>query len=211
LKAANNGEVGHTIDPFTKRAALFSGIEVKAKGGDKEEAEVQLSVWMAASLRKKADLAKHVLPKVPPRGAEANVGASETDTGDANRACDADTGNVDVDDKDGDADTNRPNPDPADAPPTADAALLTTLPEPALIIVGHDYYVYYASLDSAATLHLLGPDTDRFSKASTRSIHGIFALIRLFGRILEYGMDEKAFGGWILGQVLEKLAIAAHR
>ncbi|KAF2003187.1 hypothetical protein P154DRAFT_520149 [Amniculicola lignicola CBS 123094] len=49
--------VSHMSDTFTKMRALFAGIEAKAADGDKLEAEYQISIWMAASLRKKAELA----------------------------------------------------------------------------------------------------------------------------------------------------------
>ena len=223
LRAANNAEVGHTTDTFTKRTALFSGIEVKPTSGDKAEAELQISIWMAASLRKKAELAKCAAFKATLCGAEANVSASEMDVDDANRGCGINADNVDVDDEDGDAHAHERNPNPAsdkedprdahicDAQPAANVPpILATLPEPALTIVGHEHYIYYAYLDSAANIHILGPDIDRFGNVSTRSIRGIFALVRLYGRILEYGMDERGFGGQIL-RVLEGLAIAADR
>jgi hypothetical protein len=224
LRAANNVEVGHTTDTFTKRTALFSGIEVKPMSGDKAEAELQISIWMAASLRKKAELAKWVAFKAALRGPEANVSASEMDVDDANRECDVNADNVDADDEDGKAHANERNPNPAgdkedthdahicDTQPAANVPpILATLPEPALTIIGHEHYIYYAYLDSAANIRILGPDIDRFGNVSTRSIRGIFALVRLYGRILEYGMDERGFGGQILGQVLEGLAIAADR
>jgi len=58
LDAVNNREVGHTLDTFTKRTALFSGFEVKPASGDHAEAELQISIWIAASLRKKQELAQ---------------------------------------------------------------------------------------------------------------------------------------------------------
>jgi hypothetical protein len=177
LRAANNAEVGHTTDTFTKRTALFSGIEVKPTSGDKAEAELQMSIWMAASLRKKADLAKRVASKATLRGAEANVNASEMDVDDANRECQVNADNVHVDDEGGDAHANKRNPNPAgDREDTRDAHICdtqpaanvppirTTLPEPALTIVGHEHYIYYAYLDSLANTHILGPDIDRFGQ-----------------------------------------------
>lgn len=50
--------VSHTTDAFTKTTAVFSRIEVKPSDGDKLETEYQLSIWMAASLRKKAKLGR---------------------------------------------------------------------------------------------------------------------------------------------------------
>jgi hypothetical protein len=77
--------------------------------------------------------------------------------------------------------------------------ILATLPEPALTIVGHEHYVYYTYLDSVANTHIPGPNIDRFGNVSTRSIRGISALVRLYGRTLEYGMDERGFGGRFWG------------
>lgn len=48
------------VDAFTQTTALFSCIEVKSTIGLHREAEFQLSVWMAASLRKKMQLARRV-------------------------------------------------------------------------------------------------------------------------------------------------------
>jgi hypothetical protein len=47
-------------DAFTNTTALFSCVEVKPASGDQTEAEYQLSIWMAASLRKKMQLARHI-------------------------------------------------------------------------------------------------------------------------------------------------------
>lgn len=49
------GDVGHTMDAFTKRSALFSGFEIKPASGDQTEAELQISIWSAASIRKKQE------------------------------------------------------------------------------------------------------------------------------------------------------------
>lgn len=51
--------ISHTTDAFTKTTAVFSGVEVKPANGDKLEAQYQLSIWMAANLRKKTKLARH--------------------------------------------------------------------------------------------------------------------------------------------------------
>jgi hypothetical protein len=53
-----NSAVSHMSDAFTKTTAVFAGIEAKAANGDKSEAEYQLSIFMAGSLRKKAELAR---------------------------------------------------------------------------------------------------------------------------------------------------------
>lgn len=57
LEEANVGVVGHTMDVFTKRTAFFSGFEIKPASGDQTEAELQISIWSAASIRKKQELA----------------------------------------------------------------------------------------------------------------------------------------------------------
>lgn len=44
--------ISHITDPFTKRTALFSGIEVKRSNGDKKEALLQLIIWLSAGLEK---------------------------------------------------------------------------------------------------------------------------------------------------------------
>ncbi|CAA9964337.1 hypothetical protein PTNB73_09511 [Pyrenophora teres f. teres] len=56
LAAVHKSEIGHTFDTFTKRTALFSGFEVKPASGDHTEAQLQMSIWIAASLRKKIEL-----------------------------------------------------------------------------------------------------------------------------------------------------------
>lgn len=49
--------ISHTTDVFTETAALFTGIEVRSLSCNLLEAELQMGIWMAASLRKKAELA----------------------------------------------------------------------------------------------------------------------------------------------------------
>ena len=48
--AAKLPVVSHTSDNCTQRLALFSGIEVKPENGGPKKAELQISIWMAASL-----------------------------------------------------------------------------------------------------------------------------------------------------------------
>ncbi|KAI0570993.1 hypothetical protein Alg130_11034, partial [Pyrenophora tritici-repentis] len=55
-----NEVVSHSTDAYTRTTALFSGIQVKAHDGNIFEAKYQLSIWMAASLRQKALLARRV-------------------------------------------------------------------------------------------------------------------------------------------------------
>lgn len=155
LDAANSRELGHTLDTFTRRTALFSGFEIKPASGDHTEAELQMSVWIAASLRKKQELAH--IAQFPF--------------------------------------------DPAN------------IVEPALTVVGHEHSVYYAYpredlMSGKSGVHILGPDLDRFELLSTDSIRGIFRLIRLYGNLLKYGMDEGKEGYWggFLGPILNTLA-----
>lgn len=73
--------------------------------------------------------------------------------------------------------------------------------EPALTIVGHEHSVYYAYprddlVSGRSGVHVLGPDVDRFERLSIDSIRGIFRLIRIYGNILKYGMDESRDGYW---------------
>lgn len=46
------------MDAFTKRTALFSGFEIKPASGIPAEAELQISIWSAASIRKKQELVR---------------------------------------------------------------------------------------------------------------------------------------------------------
>jgi hypothetical protein len=155
LGTSNCVSIGHTLDAFTKRTALFSGFEVKAASGSHTEAELQMSIWMAASLRKKQELVQL-----------AQINSASV-----------------------------------------------TLIEPALTIVGHEHSVYYAfprenPLAGRGGVHILGPDSDRFERLSTNSVRGIFRLLRFYGNMLEYGMDDRVDGYWggTLKPVLEKLA-----
>lgn len=58
LEEANMGDVGHTMDALTKRTVLFFGFEIKPASGDQTEAESQISIWSAASIREKQELAR---------------------------------------------------------------------------------------------------------------------------------------------------------
>ncbi|KAF2015387.1 hypothetical protein BU24DRAFT_176843 [Aaosphaeria arxii CBS 175.79] len=64
LKAAKQSEVGPTLAQWTRQSAVFSGFEVKSPLGTQHEAEQQISIWIAASLRKKQELAS--IARVPP-------------------------------------------------------------------------------------------------------------------------------------------------
>jgi hypothetical protein len=57
LAVAGRSDIGHTLDEFTMRTALFSGFEVRAASGDHTEAELQMSSSIAAALLKKQSLA----------------------------------------------------------------------------------------------------------------------------------------------------------
>ncbi|KAL9083130.1 MAG: hypothetical protein Q9165_008660 [Trypethelium subeluteriae] len=155
LETANNREIGHTLDTFTKRTALFSGFEVKPASGDHTEAELQMSIWIAASLRKKVELAR----------------AAKT------------------------------------------VFDFNVMVEPALTIVGHEHSVFYAYpcenlVSGRSGVHVLGPDLDRFERLSTDSIRGVFRLVKMYGNLLQYGMNDGEDGYWgrFLGPVLKKLA-----
>lgn len=67
-------KLGHTTDSYTKRTALFSGIEVKPSDGGHAKAKLQLSVWLSASLRNKERLARMVTQElaIPNNGADEN-------------------------------------------------------------------------------------------------------------------------------------------
>ena len=155
LETADQEIIGHTLDTFTKRTALFSGFEVKTALGDHIEAELQMSIWIAASLRKKQELAQTAQLQY-------------------------------------------------------DAARMV---EPALTIVGHRHSIYYAYPRQKLALqtsdvHVLSPDGYRFAELDTKSIRGIFRLIKFYGNLLKYGMDKEEDGYWggFLEPVLKKLA-----
>ncbi|KAL5114018.1 hypothetical protein ACEQ8H_008123 [Pleosporales sp. CAS-2024a] len=178
--AAKMPLVSHTSDFCTQRLVLFSGIEVKPQSGNLNEAELQMSIWMAASLRKKMELARLAFPTsdllLTPEDAADNATIS-TDKG------------------------------------------LTTfqsahLVEPAVVIIGNEHRIYYAYPSSSqGDVTVLGPD-EKFSGLSTRSLQGIFKLVRFYGRMLAWGVDEEVTTNmqgaapWdtFLGPVLETLA-----
>ncbi|CAN9463975.1 unnamed protein product [Alternaria alternata] len=60
--AAKTPVVSHTSDGCTQRLALFSEIEVKPENDDLKEAGLQISIWMAASLRKQIEPARLAFP-----------------------------------------------------------------------------------------------------------------------------------------------------
>ena len=58
LGTVGQSQLSHLNDAYSKKVAFFAGGEVKHTNGDRMEAEYQLSVFTAASLRKKAQLAQ---------------------------------------------------------------------------------------------------------------------------------------------------------
>jgi len=90
---------------------------------------------------------------------------------------------------------------------------LSAMVEPALTIVGHEHSIYYAYprkdlMYGKSGIHILGPDRDRFERLSTQSIRGVFRLLKFYGNLLKYGMDEKEDGYWggFFKPILDKLA-----
>ncbi|CAN9171321.1 unnamed protein product [Alternaria alternata] len=178
--AAKTPVVSHTSDNCTQRLALFSGIEVKPENGDPKEAELQISIWMAASLRKKMELARLAFPT-------SDLPSTPDDATDS-------------------------------ATISTDKGLTTFqsshLLEPAITIIGNEHKIYYAYPSSLkGDVTVLGPD-EKFASLSTRSVQGIFKLVRFYGRMLAWGVDEEATtnmqgaGLWdaFLSPVLETLA-----
>jgi hypothetical protein len=178
--AAKTPVVSHTSDNCTQRLALFSGIEVKPENGDPKEAELQISIWMAASLRKKMELARLAFPT-------SDLPLTPEDAADS-------------------------------ATISTDKGLTTFqsshLLEPAITIIGNEHKIYYAYPSSLkGDVTVLGPD-EKFASLSTRSVQGIFKLVRFYGRMLAWGVDEEATtnmqgaGLWdaFLSPVLETLA-----
>jgi hypothetical protein len=60
LKSTSNYILSHTTDAFSSTTALFSCVEVKTASGALTEAQYQMAIWMASSLRKKMQLARRV-------------------------------------------------------------------------------------------------------------------------------------------------------
>jgi hypothetical protein len=183
-----NATISHTMDNFTQAAALFSGIEVKPPNGGAVEAQVQVSIWMAASLRKKADLARCAMP-------------AKRDVPSVDEAIDV-------------ASASARATSPSDRLPD-----LSALIEPAVTIIGPEHKVYYAFLSTpivpddpgSGTVSVLGHD-ERLPLLTTQTVQGIFQLARLYGNILEYGMDEGREGFWgaFFGPVLESITFAGE-
>jgi len=179
--------VSHTTDNFTSRTLLFSGIEVKPENGDLKEAELQMGIWVAASLRKKMELAKRAFASTP-------VSQSQSDSGPGLKT-------------DHEANETQPTSTSTEGPS------FTALLEPALAIVGHEHKLYYAYPSSVhGDVTILGPD-EKFTSLSTRSVQGIFKLISFYGAILDYGyrieskseQGPRGLWGDFLEEVIENL------
>jgi hypothetical protein len=183
-----NAIISHTTDNFTQAAALFSGIEVKPPNGGAVEAQVQVSIWMAASLHKKADMARCVLSKRVVSSLDEAIDVASASTQDIS---------------------------PGDRTPD-----LSALIEPGVTIIGPEHKVYYAFLSTpiipdepgSGTVSVLGHD-ERLPLLTTQTVQGVFQLARLYGNILEYGMDEGDGGFWgaFLGPVLEGVTGTGER
>ncbi|KAF1973269.1 hypothetical protein BU23DRAFT_554247, partial [Bimuria novae-zelandiae CBS 107.79] len=119
-------------------------------------------IEIAASLRKKIELVRKALP---------TTNVLETDiTSDSGVGYDANKQTIE---------------DPIAPLPSSPTALL----EPALTVIGHEHKVYYACISSTIEdrdIAILGPD-EKFTNLSTRSIQGIFKLIKFYAGILDYG------------------------
>ncbi|KAF2811517.1 uncharacterized protein BDZ99DRAFT_518778 [Mytilinidion resinicola] len=178
LEEVNAMHVSHTTDNFTSRAVLFSGIEVKPENGDQKEAELQMGIWMAASLRKKMELARRAFSESPVSESEPEsnyrVGHDSNETQNPS---------INVDD-----------------------TSITAFLEPALAIIGNEHKIYYAYPSSAiGDISILGPD-EKFMNLSTRSVQGIFKLIIFYATILDYGYrveleSGQESGGGTLGRL----------
>jgi hypothetical protein len=74
------------------------------------------------------------------------------------------------------------------SPPLSNPHLL----EPAITIISNEHKIYYAYPSSLkGDVTVLGPD-EKFSSLSTRSVQGIFKLVRFYGRMLAWGVDKEA-------------------
>ncbi|KAI8930556.1 hypothetical protein NX059_012166 [Plenodomus lindquistii] len=183
-----NATISHTMENFTQAAALFSGIEIKPPNGGAVEAQVQISIWMAASLRKKADLARCAMR------AKCNV--------------------LSVDEAIDVASASTRATSPSNRLPDLSALIE---PGVTIIGPEHKVYYAFLSTPmssddpSSGTVSVLGHD-ERLSLLTTQTVQGIFQLARLYGNILEYDMDEGRDGFWgsFFGPVLESISYAGE-
>lgn len=139
-----------------------------------------MGIWMAASLRKKMELARRAFGTL--------VSESET----------ASSPEVGLDFNE----IENPNVN-------VDGLSITALLEPALAIIGHEHKIYYAYPSSVTgDVTILGPD-EKFTNLSTRSVQGIFKLVSFYAAILGYGYEvdmdsgQELVGG-LWGDYLEK-------
>jgi hypothetical protein len=141
-----------------------------------------MGIWMAASLRKKMELARSAFIETP--GSESESVSTFAVGHDAN----------------GVQNPNTNEDDPS----------VTALLEPALTIIGHEHKIYYAYPTSATgDITILGPD-EKFTNLSTRSVQGIFKLISFYATILDYGYrvemnSGQDSNGGLWGDYLEKI------
>jgi hypothetical protein len=113
-----------------------------------------MGIWMAASLRKKVELARKAFV--------TSISESEPASNSAYGGDSKVTENPYID---------------------ADDPSIAALLEPALTIIGHEHKIYYAYPSSATgDVTILGPD-EKFTNLSTRSIQGIFKLISFYATI----------------------------
>jgi hypothetical protein len=133
LEKSSAMHVSHTTDNFISRTLLFSGIEVKPENGDLKEAELQMGIWVAASLRKKMELAKRAF-------ASMSASQSKSDSGPGSET---------------DHESNETQPTST----STECPSFTALLEPALAIVGHEHKLYYAYPSSVhGDVTILGSD-----------------------------------------------------
>lgn len=183
LEGTEDMHVSHTLDNFTSNVALFSGIEVKRENGDQKEAELQTGIWMAASLRKKMELARRAFPA-------SDAAFPPTPIADlssmSNLAVYADSPNTATQTPDTNTNTNT----------VGDTTFsVANLLEPALVIIGHEHRVYYAYPYSVSGhVMILGPD-EKYSNLSTRSVQGIFKLVMFYVTISDYGYSAEGKDG----------------
>jgi hypothetical protein len=161
---------------------------VKPENGDQKEAELQMGIWMAASIRKKIELARSAFIGIPESESESVI-----------------TSGVGH----GSNEVQHPNI-------SEDNPSVTALLEPALTIVGHEHKIYYAYPTSATgDITILGPD-EKFTNLSTRSVQGIFKLARFYATILDYGYrvemnSGQDSNGGLWGDYLEKIIMKIGR
>lgn len=86
LSLAGQGlSLSQITDSFSKRIALYCGVEVKRSGGDDQESLAQLCIWLAAGVRKLDELRKSVDGKAPataiPADKSMNIEESQVEIG----------------------------------------------------------------------------------------------------------------------------------